>query len=145
MPTRRQLLRQIDIAAVREAIAAAERKTSAEIRVSVSVFFWGDVERAAHRAFDRLGMRHTEQRNGVLIFVVPSRRKFAVLGDEGIHQRAEKDFWRNVADAMSVHFRKADFTRGLVAGVTTLGDELARHFPRHDGDANQLPDDVDLG
>jgi len=145
MPTRRRLMRQIDIAAVRAAIAASEKRTSAEIRVSVSVFFWGDVERASHRAFDRLGMRNTRDRSGVLIFLVPARRKFAVVGDQGIHERAGDDFWRAVAAAMQVHFRNSEFTAGLVAGVTALADELAVHFPPEAGDHNQLPDDVDLG
>ncbi len=145
MPTRRRLLREIDVQAVHAAITASEKRTSAEIRVSVSVFFWGDVERAAHRAFDRLGMRNTRDRSGVLIFLVPARRKFAVIGDQGIHERAGDDFWRAVAGAMQADFRKGEFTAGLIAGVNALADELAVHFPPEPGEHDQLPDDVDLG
>jgi uncharacterized membrane protein len=144
--TRGKLRRSIDTERVQAAIAACERRTSAEIRVSLSTFFWGRVESAAHKAFDRLGMRNTEQRNGVLIFVVPSRRTFVVLGDEGIHAKVGDGFWRSVAAAISERFKDEDFTGGLVRGIEAVGGALAEHFP-HDGDraGNELPDEVDLG
>lgn len=147
MPSRRTLLRKIDTEKVRAAIAAAERETTAELRVSLAPLFWGSVERAAHRAFDRLGMRATRERNGVLIFLVPGRRQFAVVGDQGIHARVGDAFWRDVAAAMQKHFRRGDFTAGLLDGIATIGEELRRHFPIAEGveRPNQLPDDVDLG
>jgi uncharacterized membrane protein len=142
---RRRLRRLIDEDAVKAAIAAAESDTTGEIRVSVSTFFWGDVRRTAERAFERLGMTDTVQRNGVLFFLVPSRRKFVVLGDEGIHQRVGQGFWDGVTAAVSDRFRKGDFTGGLVLGIAEAGRALAIHFPREDANPNELPDDVDFG
>lgn len=144
--TRGKLRRSIDADKVQAAIAACERRTSAEIRVSLSTFFWGRIEGAASKAFDRLGMRATKQRNGVLIFVVPSRRTFVVLGDEGIHAKVGDAFWRSVAAAISERFKERDFTGGLLRGIETIGEALAEHFP-HDGDVdgNELSDEVDLG
>jgi uncharacterized membrane protein len=144
--TRGKLRRSIDAERVQAAIAACERRTSAEIRVSLSTFFWGRVESAANKAFDRLGMRTTDQRNGVLIFVVPSRRTFVVLGDEGIHAKVGDTFWKAVAAAISARFKERDFTGGLLQGIETIGEALAEHFP-YDGehDRNELPDEVDLG
>jgi uncharacterized membrane protein len=91
-------------------------------------------------------MRATAHRNGVLIFVVPSRRTFVVLGDEGIHAKVGDAFWRAVADAISRRFKNGDFTGGLVEGIETVGAALAEHFP-YDAttDKNELPDDVDFG
>lgn len=144
--TRKRLRREIDSERLRRTIEETERRTSAEIRVSLSTFFWGSVERAAHRAFDRLGMRQTEHRNGVLIFVVPSRRTFVVLGDEGIHAKVGIEFWQTVAAAISSHFKKGDFTGGLVHGIEAVGAALAQHFPYDpNADRNELPDEVDLG
>ena len=144
--TRRQLLRHLDRGRLERAIAAAERATSGEIRISVAPFFWGDVQRAAERAFQRLGMRGTEERNGVLLFVVPSRRRLAVLGDEGIHQRVGQQFWEELVKQLTERFRTGSFTEGLEQAVQHLGEQLARHFP-HAGaaDRNELHDDVDLG
>ena len=90
--TRRSVRKLIDVDRIRQAIEAAEQKTSGEIRVSVAPWFWGNVERAADRAFSRLGMTQTRERNGVLLFVVPSRRSFVVRGDTGIHAKVGQAF-----------------------------------------------------
>lgn len=142
---RRRLRRLIDSDAVKAAIARAERNTSGEIRVSVSTFFWGDVRKTAGKAFQRLGMAATNRRNGVLFFLVPSRRKFVVLGDEGIHQVVGQLFWDDVTAAVSDRFRKGDFTGGLVHGIAEAGRVLGLHFPREDANPNELADDVDFG
>jgi len=143
--TRRKLKRLIDQDRVVKAIGEAENETSGEIRVSVAPFFWGRVEKAAWHAFARLGMTNTAERNGVLIFVVPSRRRFVVLGDEGIHQKVGQDFWEGVAAAMSGKFRKRDFTGGLVHGIEEIGRRLKTHFPHRPDDVDELPDEVDFG
>jgi len=142
---RRKLMRTVDAVRVKDAIARAERRTSGEIRVAVSSIFWGDVYKAAERAFDRLGMHRTREHNGVLVFVVPGRRRFVVLGDKGIHDKVGKAFWERVVQAMSGLFRAGDFTGGLVHGIDTIGEELSIHFPYQPRtDTNELPDDVDF-
>ena len=142
---RARLRQRIDEGAVKAAIEEAERRTTGEIRVSVSTFFWGDVRKTAEKAFERLGMTATARRNGVLFFLVPSRRKFVVLGDEGIHERVGQGFWDDVTAAVSERFRKGDFTGGLVLGIAEAGRALALHFPREDTNPNELSDDVDFG
>ena len=139
------LRRAIDPAAVQQAIAEVELRTSGEIRVSVSHLFWGDVRRIAESAFDRLGLRETAERNGLLIFVVPSRRKFVILGDVGIHAKAGQPLFDSAAATLSTSFAAGDYTRGLVSVIAALGDALAVHFPRCDSDVNELPDAVDYG
>ncbi len=142
--TRRGLYRAIDKERVQDAIAAAEAKTSGEVRVAVSPLFWGDVRKVAERAFDRLGMRATDERNGVLLFVVPSRRRFVVLGDIAIHEKVHPGFWDEVAEEISHHFRKSDYTAGIVAALERLSNELATHFPRRSDDVNELPNAVEF-
>ena len=143
--SRRKMLARVDAARVTEAIRHAELRTSGELRVSVARLFWGNVYRAATRAFDRLGMDRTRERNGVLVFVVPARRRFVILGDAGIHEKVGQAFWDRVTDAVSKCFREADFTGGLVRGIEMIGEELATHFPYDAAtDQNELPDDVDF-
>jgi uncharacterized membrane protein len=137
---RSRLLKRIDVERLREAIAAAEHQTSGRVRVSLAPFFWGDVRRAAEKTFTRLGRR------GVLIFVVPARRKFVVLGDEDIHSRVGQDFWDDVTAAIAERFRAGDFTGGLVHGIETAGRELAASLPYDAAaDTGEGPDDVDVG
>jgi uncharacterized membrane protein len=144
--TRRKLLSTIDSNRVKAAIDQAELQTSGEISVSVARLFWGDVEKAAWKAFARLGMTRTKERNAVLIFVIPARRRFVVLGDSGIHEKVGQAFWTSVAATLSEHFRNGDFTSGLVAAIESIGDQLAAHFPYDAGsDTNELSNEVDFG
>lgn len=142
---KRGLMKRLDTARIERALGTAEEQTSGELRVSVAPFFWGDVRRAAERAFTRLGMTRTRERNGVLFFVVPRRRAFVVLGDEGIHQKVGQEFWEAIAQAMSAKFREGDFTGGLEDGIRTVGEKLAAHFPHRPDDVNELPNTVDFG
>jgi uncharacterized membrane protein len=136
----------IDKDRIKQAIREAERRTSGEIRVSVSPLFWGDVRKAAEKAFERLGMSATKDRNAVLFFVVPTRRKFVVLGDSGIHEKVGEEFWHHLVRTLSEKFKKDDFTAGLVAGIEAVGEHLAKHFPSHTAHGtNELGDDVDYG
>jgi uncharacterized membrane protein len=136
--------RAIDAAAVRAAIERAERGTSAEIVVSVAPFFLGSVGKAAERAFARLGVSRTRERNGVLIFLVPSRRQVIVRGDEGVHQRLGDRLWTEVAARVAAAFGRGQGTAGLVEGIELLGRELAGPFPRLPSDINELPDEPDV-
>jgi uncharacterized membrane protein len=142
----RKLIRSIDRDKIKEAIQKAEHRTSGEIRVSVAPFFWGNVHKAAEKAFERLGMTRTKDRNGILFFVVPGRRKFVVLGDRGIHERVGQQFWHRIVDLVTERFRTGDFTGGLIRGIEEVGEQLAMHFPYDAAtDVDELPDDVDFG
>ncbi len=127
------------------AIRAAEAKTSGEIRVFISRKDIGDPIIAAKEEFKQMGMAKTAERNGVLIFVAPRSHKFAVIGDKSIHERCGENFWREVAEQISTHFRKAEFTQGIVGAIEKTGALLAEHFPRRKDDQNELPDAVERG
>jgi len=137
---------KIDPERIVRAIVDAERSTTGQIRVSIAPPPWGSVRKAAERAFARLGMTRTPKRNGVLIFVVPSRREFVILGDAAIHERVGQEFWEQVAAAMSERIRSGDLTDGIVHGIEASGAELAAHFPPDGGSGGDgsLPNAVDM-
>jgi uncharacterized membrane protein len=115
------------------AIRNTEHQTTGEIRVSISPRHIDDPVAAAQVEFLRLGMNHSKERNGVLIFVAPRARKFAVIGDEAVHAKCGDEFWRQLADAMTGYFRKGEFTPGIIHGVQKAGELLAQHFPKQRG------------
>src|SRR6266516_2368667 len=126
-------------------ILMSEHRTSGEICVSVASLFWGSIEKAADKTFLRMGMTRTKDRNGVLFFVVPARRKFVVLGDRGIHEKVGQEFWDRVVAVVSERFREGDFTEGLVRGIEEVGEQLAAHFRHEADDKNELSDKIDFG
>jgi uncharacterized membrane protein len=105
-------------------------------------WFWGDTRAAAERAFRRLEMSRTRARNGVLIFIAPSRKKLAVLGDVGVQAKVAPDLWTRVVERMTADFRRGDRTAGLVAAVEILTDALAPLFPVGSRDVNELANSV---
>jgi uncharacterized membrane protein len=131
------------VAAIRE----AESRSRGEIRVHVAEREVTDPRTEAAAVFERLGMAATAERNGVLVFVAPESQSITVIGDRGVHERCGEAFWTAVVETIREEFRSRRFTEGIVAGVRAVGDELARHFPRHSGetDRNELPDSVSRG
>ena len=138
----KEFLKQLKHDDLVAAIHAAEQKTSGEIRVFISRHNRAHALVAAQDEFTRLKMDQTTERNGVLIYVAPRGRKFAIIGDSGVHQRCGDEFWQQVAAEMSGHFKKGEFTEGLLHGIRKAGELLAKHFPGKPNHPNQLPDDI---
>lgn len=133
---------------LREAIAAAERRTSGEIRLHVErdvpakAPVSGDAYLRAREIFAGLQMHETAARNGVLVYVASRSRKFAVIGDEELHRRVGEEFWNDVRDLMATRFREDRFVEGLGEGIALVGEKLRAHFPFRDDDVNELPDEI---
>ena len=126
------------------AIKDVEARSRGEIRVHVTEKVVDDVQAAAARTFEKLGMAKTAERNGVLVFVAPGSQRFAVIGDAGIHACCGPAFWQEIADAVRAEFKAGRYTEGIVQAVHTAGVALVKHFPREAGrtDVNELPDAV---
>ena len=84
----RRFMSEADLDRVARAVAEAEARTSAEIRVHLDARCPGDPMAQAVKVFERLGMHRTAERHGVLIYVAVGDRRLAVIGDTGIHERA---------------------------------------------------------
>lgn len=121
---------KIDHGRIVAAIAQAERKTTGKIHVLVARHRTNDPVAAAQRHFKRMGLAGTPDRNAVLIFVAPRSRRFAVIGDQGVHARCGDEFWRELTAAMEGYFKRGEFTDGLAHGIERAGTLLAAHFPR---------------
>ncbi len=125
-----------------EAIRKAESQTSGELRVHVARKHKVDIMTEAAKVFQKLGMDKTKERNGVLFFIVPQKRQFAVIGDKGINEKVPEGFWNEVRDLMQDFFKKGEITEGICRGITLAGHQLKQYFPGKDDDENELPDTV---
>lgn len=138
-----QLLSKEEESQIVKAIQQAERQTSGEIRVHIDTSKSGDVMKLAKKTFSRLKMDQTAARNGVLIYILPNMKYFAILGDEGIDRVVPDDFWATERDIMETFFRKDDYSGGIVKVVEQIGEKLKEHFPyNEETDENELPDDI---
>ncbi len=128
-----------------EAIKTAEHESSGEIRVHLEVRCKGDVLDRASKIFARLKMHKTHLRHGILFYLAIEDKKFAIIGDVGIHNVVPPDFWNNVKDAMQKYFIQSKFTDGLVHGILLAGEKLKTFFPHQADEANELSDDISFG
>lgn len=144
---KKPLLTQTQTAIIEDAVRAAEKKTSGEIRVFVESHcrFVDPLDRAKE-LFQEINMAETANRNAVLVYVAIKDRQLAIFADEGIYQKAGTGYWNKAVALMLHHFNKNDYASGIATVVTETGDLLQTHFP-YDGntDKNELPDDIVFG
>jgi uncharacterized membrane protein len=131
-----------------DAIRAAERRTSGEIRLHVERKVprnrpaEGDPYARARELFSAMGMHETAARNGVLVYMALQDRRMAVVGDENLHTLVGESFWEEIVDAMGKEFREERFLQGVNGAIQRIGERLRAHFPHRDDDINELPDEI---
>ena len=128
-----------------QAIKAAEFQTGGEIRIHIESVCKGEVLDRTAWLFKSLKMHETELRNGVLIYLSISDRKFAIIGDAGINAVVPKGFWDDVKDLMISNFSKGNLLQGFVEGIAKVGEKLKEFFPYQEDDVNELPDEISYG
>ncbi|MEI7423336.1 MAG: TPM domain-containing protein [Prolixibacteraceae bacterium] len=128
-----------------KAIKAAEHLTSGEIRVHIESVCKGEVLDRTAWLFKSLKMHKTALRNGVLIYLSTTDRKFAIIGDAGINAVVPEGFWNDVKDLMISNFSKGNISDGFVLGIAMVGEKLKEFFPYQEDDVNELPDEISYG
>lgn len=131
---------------ITHAVSLAENRTSGEIRVVVEniVGKCTALDKAA-KYFEKLEMHKTGLRNGVLIYLAVADHQFAIIGDKGINEKVEADFWECTKEKMLLHFREGNYAKGLIEGIHQAGERLHVFFPRQEDDVNELPNEVHFG
>jgi uncharacterized membrane protein len=147
----RAILSEDDLEAIARAVAEAETRTSAELRVHLERRVprprrsgAPDTLQRARDVFARLEMHRTALRHGVLIYLALDDRQVAIIGDAGIHARVGDAYWPRIRDLMVERLRRGEARAALVDAVRELAGPLARHFPRRPGDEDELSDTVSV-
>lgn len=128
---------------IMKAIEEAEFKTSGEIRVHLSYSSHDDeplMQAQAH--FEKLKMHLTRDRNGILLYINPKARKFALYGDRGINEKVGHHYWEELKNKLRKDIQDFDLATGIVNAVHELGNQLKHHFPFIKGDKNELHNDL---
>lgn len=143
MEEKKFVLTPADKEEIENAIKYAENETSGEIRVHIEPTLEDeDLMDRASRLFAAMKMHNTKHRNGVLFYLAFEDRKFAILGDKGIHSQVKDDFWHDIKETMQQYFQDGRFCDGLAKGIELAGDALKEKFPKQADDVNELPDEI---
>lgn len=126
-----------------QSIEAAEAKTSGEIRVHVEPRCKEEDPFArAVALFAELEMHQTEQRNGVLFYIAYEDHRFAIVADEGIHQKVPPHFWEEVRDVMQAEFKAGKPLEACQKGIALAGEKLQHFFPADPSQGNELSNEI---
>lgn len=98
------------------------------------------VHARAIRAFRIGAERRTAGRTGVLIYLSMREHRAEIVADEAIATKVAPEVWGDAMNAMLAHVSDGRIADGICAAVDNVGAILAQHFPRADGDENELPD-----
>lgn len=129
-----------------QAIVEAEKNTSGEIRVHIEENNTKPPVERAQEVFNILKMGETELKNGVLFYICMQTKSFAILGDQGIDNLVEDDFWDCTKDIVISHFKNEAYKQGLVAGILRAGERLKQYFPYdHHDDIDELSNEISRG
>lgn len=127
------------------AIITAEKNTSGEIRVHIEEMSNKPPIERAKEVFSTLKMHKTQARNGVLFYVGVASKSFAIIGDEGINNVVEDDFWNCTKDIVLENFKNKQFKKGLIEGILAAGNQLKHYFPYQSDDTNELTNEISKG
>lgn len=137
-----EFIHRLDEDSIVAEIAKAEAATSGEIRIFISSRTVGDPVAEAQGHFTALGMNRTKYRNSVLLYFAPLSRKFAIIGDQGVHEKCGPAFWQELAAEIRPILQSGLFSEAVIRGVRQTGRRLAIHFPRDPGDVDELPNAI---
>src|SRR5947208_512436 len=143
----RRIFRPDVLAGIEAAIKASEATHSGQIRFVVEGALDGAPlfrnQPARERALDlfsRLRIWDTAHNNGVLIYLLLADRNVEIIADRGIDAKVGAAGWKKICAEMEADFIARNFERGVIRGIEAVSRELAKYFPPHAGEPNELPD-----
>ncbi len=98
------------------------------------------VNRRALTLFRAAAEKRTKASTGVLLYLSLAEHRAEIIADESIHSKVSAEVWGEAMAALILAVKDGRPGDGLAEAVTQIGKVLAEHFPRSEGDTNELPD-----
>lgn len=84
--------------------------------------------------------RRTMGLTGILIYLSMAEHRAEIVSDEAIAAKVDPDIWGDAMAAMIAELKQGRPGAGMAAAVEKVGIVLAEHFPKSQGNPNELPD-----
>ncbi|HET7831628.1 MAG TPA: TPM domain-containing protein [Gallionella sp.] len=143
----RQLFPPRTLGAIERAIRETEAQHNGQIRFAVEASLElaplladQSARSRAEEVFAQLRVWDTEHNNGVLIYLLLADRDVEIIADRGVHAKLGQPVWEEICQEMEAAFRQGKFEEGVLAGIRSVGQHLAHHYPHAGEKINELPD-----
>lgn len=98
------------------------------------------VKRKALQLFRSSAEKRTKGATGVLLYLSLDEHRAELIAEETIHSKVAPEIWGDAMAALIAAVRDGRPGDGMAEAVAQIGKVLAEHFPRSEGDTNELPD-----
>lgn len=98
------------------------------------------VRRRAVALFRTAAEQRTVARTGVLLYLSLAEHRAEIVADAAIHAKVAPETWGEAMAVLIVALKDGRPGDGMAEAVARIGAVLAEHFPRGEGDVNELPD-----
>jgi len=136
--------------AISQAVHAAERHTSAQIKVVIEAsMHFVDVIRgqtARERALEVFGVERvwdTHHNNGILLYLLLAERDAEIVVDRGFNEKVPTSTWQEVCATLEADVRNGSLGHAVLNAVRAIGVIAHEAFPST-GHTNELSDEVKL-
>jgi uncharacterized membrane protein len=143
----RRLFTPTVLANIEQATRAGEATHSGQVRFVVEgaldgapLFRNQPTRDRAIDIFSHLRIWDTAHNNGVLIYLLLADRVVEIIADRGIDAKVGPEGWARICRDMEADFASGRFEAGVIKGIEAVSRELAKYFPPHGANRNELPD-----
>lgn len=103
-----------------------------------------DVEIMARAIFQKGGIRFTEQRIGILVFVSYFEQKVMLLSDRGVVLSVPQDDLNNIEHQFREIFKSGDVADNFLKVLSSTKEIFSEFIPPVENDINELPDNLKI-
>lgn len=129
--------------ALEAAISASEADHRCEIRLVIeaamplgAVWHGQTCRQRAIHLFHRLGIAHTDERTGILLYINVADHDIELIADKGVNALVAADAWDEVVAQLSQGFRDQQYLDSALAALDRLRRIAHTHLPSHPGMAS---------
>lgn len=98
------------------------------------------VRRRAIQLFRTAAEARTRGKTGVLVYLSLDEHRAELVADRAIHAKVTPEVWGEAMARLLAGAKAGRIGDGMADAVAAIGVVLAQHFPRSEGDTNELPD-----
>ncbi len=125
-----------------DCIVAFEKTTRCELRIHIEEENDTPVLDRAAFVFDHLGMRKTQERNALLIYIQLYPSALAIIGDIGIDQHVDKTDWEGWKNTLIESFKTEDYLKGIAKVTQAMAEKLMVAYPWNASDKDELSNTI---
>ncbi len=133
---------------IRDVIREGERHHAGEICFAVEArfSFWSvlkglQTRNRAHQLFSMLRVWDTQDNSGVLLYMHLAEHRVELIADRGIAARVDTAQWQKICDELTTDIKEGPADVAVLACIAKINNLLSVHFPAHEDNPRELPDE----